>query len=609
MKRTQDATPVAPLTTSGDSKVYLPLVQSDGGTATPTPTVTPGPSPTPGLSPTPTPSPTPSGPPTKAEAVRFLAQASWGAAPEDIDPLIASGYAAWIDAQKTQAMSLTKPWLDTIATEVDKGYVDPTTLPYLRAGNAANMNLKYRPALNIGTAWMRNIIFGKDQLRQRVAWALSQIMVVSFGNLNDLNHNGVAMADYYDTLARNALGNFRDLLLAVTVHPAMSYFLSSIGNDKPDPPNNRYPDENYAREVMQLFTIGLWELNDDGTQKLDGQNNPIPTYDNKDIENMARAFTGLWFEGKPWPAIAPNIPYQWFSDYKLAMVEAHHDTDAKMLFHDKPWQTVLPADKTGMQDIGAALDALFNHPNIGPFIGRSLIKFLVTSNPSPAYVKRVAAVFANNGAGVRGDLFAVVKAILLDVEARSSAALTNPKFGKLQEPLVRVARMVRAFGAGKTLTNTDVTGLEWWGTDKANALAQWPLLAPSVFNFFAPGYRHLGVLAQNGLTSPEFQIFNSVTAATVSNKFAEFIDKLLHARTLGNTPQFKFDFTAERALAATPDALIDRLNLLLCAGQMSAGTRQRIVTGVNGLAVTATDDRVHLAVWLAAVCPEGAVLR
>jgi uncharacterized protein (DUF1800 family) len=529
--------------------------------------------------------------------VRFLAQASWGARPEDIEPLVKLGFAAWVDAQRNQPISLLRPYLDEIRRDIDTNNPPQDQVPYARPRELQNTL-----AINTATAWMRNIVLGTDQLRQRIAWAFSQIMVTSYNHANKLNANGVAMADYYDTLAKHALGNFRDLLLAVSLHPVMAYYLSSLGNEKPDPARNQYPDENYAREVMQLFSIGLWELNTDGTQKLDVQKNPIPTYDNDDIENLARVFTGLWFEGKPWPRDASiNFPSDWLSDRQLAMFEDQHDTAQKTLFHNKTWKKVLPARNTGLKDIEAAVDVLFKHPNTGPFIGKALIRFLVTSNPSPAYVRRVAAVFANNGAGVRGDLFAVVKAILLDTEARAAQS-NNPNFGKLQEPLVRLARMVRAFNAGKS-----VPDLQFWSRDAARAFAQWPQFSPSVFNFFMPGYRHLGVLAQYGLASPEFQILDSVTVVSGSNKFAEFIDTLLHRRLVGGAPEFKFDFAPELALANTPAALIERLNLLLCAGRMSATTRQHIFDGVTAL--NTAEARVRFAVWLAAVSPEAAILK
>jgi uncharacterized protein (DUF1800 family) len=398
------------------------------------------------------------------------------------------------------------------------------------------------------------------------------------------------------------------LLLAVTLQPTMAHYLSSLGNQKADPALNRYPDENYAREVMQLFTIGLWELQPNGNQKLDANGAPIPTYDNQDVEELARVFTGLWFEDTRLPRNdsrgydAPQL-----TDRNLIMLEDRHDQAAKTLFHGKAWETKLPANNGGMKDIAAAIRTLVNHPNTPPFVCKSLIKFLVTSNPSPAYVKRVADVFVNNGSGVRGDLFTVVRAILLDADARSATTQADPKFGRLHEPMVRVARLVRAFNAGKTTPD-----LQYWAstlnaTGDAAALGQWPMFSPSVFNFFSPGYRHLGVLAQNGLTSPEFQILNSVTSATLANQLAAYIDTVLHERLVAGTSRFAFDFSHEIALASTPDALLARLDLLMCHNQMSATTRQKILDGLAKL--TDPSERVKFAVWLAAVSPDAAIQR
>jgi uncharacterized protein (DUF1800 family) len=525
-----------------------------------------------------------------------------GAAPEDINALTSAGPAAfdtWLTVQRAQPVSLIRPHLDAIRVDIAVNNTDATVAPYHRP-----LLNDFTLATNVVTAWMRNVVHGKDQLRQRVAWALSQIMVVSYNNVSQLRIHGAAIAGYYDVLARNALGNFRDLLRAVSLNPAMCFFLSSLGNEKADPANNQYPDENYAREVMQLFTIGLWELNPDGTQKRDAAGNPIPTYDNRDVEEMARVFTGVWFEGRPWPGPNGNFPGPWLMDYPIGLYEDRHDQLPKTLFHDKPWQVTLPRNNGARKDIEAAIDALVNHPNTAPFIATALIRFLVTSNPSPAYVKRVADVFVNNGQGVRGDLFATVRAILLDTDARNATARANPRAGKLQEPMLRVTRMVRAFGAGRNTTD-----FQFWSQVIGPNLQQWPLAAPSVFNFFMPGYRHLGTLARNGLNSPEFQILNSVSIATLSNQFAQFVDGLLHPRMVPGQPEFRFDFTTERGLAATPDALLDRLNLLLCGNTMSGATRTQIRNAVNAIPVTNIEGRVRLAVWLTAVSAEAATLQ
>jgi uncharacterized protein (DUF1800 family) len=552
------------------------------------------------------------------DAARFLAQAAWGAAPEDIPALQRAGYAAWIDAQRAAPISKTRPYLAEIH-EVAKTGAHGDAVPFLAPNDQGFVH-----AGNVSTAWMRNIVHGDDQLRQRVTWCLSQIMVVSFNSVQRLLRNGEIVADYYDTLSTHALGNFKDLLFAVSTHPAMAYFLSALGNDKPNRAANQLPDENYAREAMQLFTIGLWELNADGTQKLDANKNPIPTYGNADVEELARVFTGLWFADRRWPN-DPTRPWpaQWLTESKLGMFEDHHDRGKKTLFAGKPWQRVFPGNRDGLAEIADACAMLTEHPNTAPFIAKALIKFMVTSNPSPAYVKRAADVFANNGRGVRGDLFAVVRAILLDPEARDAAQLANPKHGKLQEPLLRLARMVRAFNAGK-----DDTEFEFWSNTLPRSLAQWPLFSPSVFNFFMPGYRHLGALAKNGLSSPEFQIVNSVTITSLSNQFSQFIDVALHQPRAGAKAKkrkrtdnparpaqaalddaFHFDFGPERALAGNPDALIDRLNLLLCNGALDALTRAAILKAVNGLPAQDADGRVRLAVWLTAVSPSAVVLR
>jgi uncharacterized protein (DUF1800 family) len=557
------------------------------------------------------------------DAARFLAQAAWGAAPEDIPALQKTGYAAWLDAQRSAPISKTRPYLAEIHAIAKTGAYG-RDVPFL----APNDN-GFAHAGNVSTAWMRNIVHGKDQLRQRVAWCLSQIMVVSYNSTQRLLRNGEIVADYYDTLATHALGNFKDLLFAVSTHPAMAYYLSALGNDKPDPSANQLPDENYAREVMQLFTIGLWELNQDGTQKLDANKNPIATYDNRDVEELSRVFTGLWFADRRWPSdTGKPWPATWLTESPLGMFEEHHDRGQKTVFRGKPWQLTFPANRDGLAEFAAACAMLTNHPNTAPFIAKGLIKFMVTSNPSTAYVKRVADVFVNNGKGVRGDLFAVVKAILLDPDARDAAQVSNPKHGKLQEPMMRLARMVRAFNAGK-----DDLELEFWSNNLPRSLAQWPLFSPSVFNFFSPNYRHLGALAKNGLTSPEFQILNSVSSVTLANQFSQFIDDSLHRPRNGakkkvkpnkavrqkNSKQqpattqpgeeFTFDFSAERALAGKPEALTDRLNLLLCNELLDAPTRAAIINAVNALPASEPDERTRLAVWLTAMSPAAAVLR
>ena len=364
----------------------------------------------------------------RSEAFRFLQQATFGPTKADIDRLVALGdssvaYSRWIDEQMAIAPSLL--------------------LPVLLAKRASGVR---GPELNNARqdAWFRNTVLGPDQLRQRVAFALSEIMVVS--QRGALNERQFALADYYDVLARNAFGNFRQLTEQVTLHPAMGVYLSMLGNRKPDPALNIRPDENYARELMQLFTIGLVQLNPDGTIQTDGLGQPIPTYDQSVIEGFANVFTGWNYSGGTSfsTAIVNHItqtrPMQ-------AYPEEHSPLAKRLLDYPGVVTNELPPNQTPAQDLAAALDNVFNHPNVAPFIARRLIQRLVASNPSAGYVARVAAVFANDGTGKRGQLNSVVRAILLDPEARPNLATANDATGKLKEPLLRLIQLWRAYNA------------------------------------------------------------------------------------------------------------------------------------------------------------------
>ena len=365
-----------------------------------------------------TPIPPPLPPPptvTKAEAFQLLNQTTFGATEQAANGVIDSGIEAWIDNQFVQPASLQLPYLQSLPRPQPIGLLN---------GDRVDI-------------WFQNAIDGNDQLRQRVAFALSEIMVVS--QLGALQQAPYALASYYDMLARNAFGNYRDLIEDVTLHPAMGVYLSVLGNQKPNPALNIRPDENYARELMQLFSIGLVELNIDGTPKLDDQSQPIPTYDQAVIEGFAHVYTGWNWAGfarfefaRPTEANQTQ-PMQLYPDF--------HDTGEKLLLNG----VVLPAGQSGQQDLAAALDNVFNHPNVGPFMAIRLIQRLTTSNPSPAYVQRVAEVFNDNGAGVRGDLRAVVKAILMDAEARPELPMEID--GKLKEPLLRLTQLWRAYDA------------------------------------------------------------------------------------------------------------------------------------------------------------------
>ena len=347
------------------------------------------------------------------------------------------------------------------------------------------------------------------------------------------------LSGYYDMLLNDAFGNFRTLLEDVTLSPAMGVYLNMLLNDKPDPSTGTSPNENYAREVMQLFTVGLNKLNPDGTLLLDNQNRPIATYDQNVVVGLAHVFTGWgWTPASGSPQM--ELLSENFRAPMLAFPD-HHDTGQKRVLDN----VVLPAGQTQSQDLKDALDIIFNHPNVGPFICRELIQRLVTSNPSPAYVYRVAKVFKDNGQGVRGDLKAVVRAILLDYEARNQIAPTTDNFGHEREPVIRYANLLRAFHASAASGTYEIP----WPQD---SLAQLPLDSPTVFNFFEPNYTQPGPIAAAGLVSPEFQITTDTTVITSINYLRSLIYQNADAMyptniVLNWTP-------AQLALADTPSA-------------------------------------------------------
>lgn len=440
-------------------------------------------------------------------------------------------------------------------------------------------------------------------MRQRVAFALSQIFVVS------LQDSGVAqyprgVASFYDMLAADAFGNYRTLLEDVSLHPMMGMYLTSLHNAKENA--NRTPDENYAREVMQLMSIGLNKLNPDGTLVLVA-GKPVETYTTGDITGMAKVFTGWSWAG----------PDKTTTRFNGGTPDANRDwtpMQAYPQFHSSSQKDFLgvtiPAQSSAdpQASLKVALDTLFNHPNVGPFIGRQLIQRLVTSNPSPQYIGRVAAAFANNGAGVRGDMKAVIKAVLLDPEARNDNVQATPRSGKLREPVIRLAHWMRSFNATSTsrqflIHNTD---------DALSGLAQTPMRSPSVFNFYRPGYVPANTtLAAAGLVAPEMQI----TAETSTTGYLNLMRDVVPNGT-GTNRDVKPDYTAELALTDTPDALVERVNLLLTAGQMSSGLKAKIVGAINSVAIpaatannaatidTARKNRVYLAVFLTLASPE-----
>lgn len=528
---------------------------------------------------------------TRAQAARLLQQATFGPTMRELDRVQQLGIAAWLDDQITNApATLHRPYIEQIYADFNGPRTDRTYL-YSEMDDFIFGN-------NCTTPFARAALGGPDQLRQRVAFALSQICVISRRDPN-LENKPLAVADYYDIFVRNAFGNYYDVLREVTLHPVMGRYLSHIGNQKARPEINQYPDENYAREVMQLFSIGLWELKPDGTRQLDGFGQPIPTYGNAEITEFARVFTGLWFGGQPW---GNNGWSDDDSSVPMQMWAEKHDFGAKTLLKGVTIPARTATAENGMRDIDDALRNLFEHPNTGPFIGKQLIQFLVTSNPSSNYVARIAAKFANDGSGKRGNLAAVIKAILLDEEARDVRwFLGAPEFGRLKEPVHRAMAIARTGNIGR------YTNLLWWTWGDFNSAAfQEPTYSPSVFNFFRPGYQPPGLLTQQGLVGPAFQITDSYSSISFPNKLWEMTEDGL---AYYGTYSFPPDYADLLPVSGDAGLLVDQVNLLFCGGSMSATTRDNLVNAVNQVASYDRQLRIRLAVYLAATCPEGAVQR
>ena len=523
------------------------------------------------------------------QAARFLQQASFGPTMAELERVQSLGFAAWIDDQITkQPASYQRPIIDGMIQDLHGPRLD---LSY----NYNNQNLSGN---NATSAFARTAVAGPDQLRQRVAFALSQILVASRRDSN-LADKPIAMADYYDIFIRYAFGNYRDILSEVSRHPVMGRYLSHVGNQKARPEVNQFPDENYAREVMQLFTIGLWDLELDGSRKRDGSGNFIPTYNNGDITEMARVFTGFWFGCHRWGNGGNED-----NDFTVPMdmwVEKH-DFGAKSLLGSLSIPARPLSAANALSDVEDALDFLFKRPNTAPFISRQLIQFLVTSNPSPAYVARVAAIFVNNGSGKRGDLAAVVRAILLDVEARDvRGSRGSASFGRLKDPVYRAMALARAGRLAR------FPALNWWdyGNFYESSL-QSPGNAPSVFNFYRPDYRSPGLLTDKQLAAPALQITNSYTSIAFVNQLWE---NTISGLKLYDSYAFKPDYRDLLEVAANPPLLLDRANLLFCGGMMSASTRAVALNLLTQVSANDPLQRVQLTVFLASACPEGAVQR
>ncbi len=537
---------------------------------------------------------------TAQDASRFLTQATFGPKNDEIYALITKGYGAWINEQ----MAL-RPSLHLVEANADFA-------ANITSGAGGNNNaVPPQPNTRIsGTnrqhAWWKIAVNSPDQLRQRVAFALSQILVTSDANSTISNWQD-GHANYYDLLVRGAFGNFRQLLEDATLSPNMGIYLSALRNNKAafnaQGVQITQPDENYAREVMQLFTIGRNELQPDGTLKLDLNGQPIPTYTQDVIVQTAKVFTGWGFFQSTNPRFTVTGPGSESYLNPMMLFPANHDDTVKTIVTGR----VLPASQGGAKDIKDTLDTLFNHPNTAPFISRQLIQRLVTSNPSPGYIFRVATAFANNGAGVRGDLGAVVRAILTDYEARSPAFLNTAGFGKSKEPLLRTTALLRAFN-GASNNGRYATGA-YTNPETLNSasLFQAALRAPTVFNFFEPDFTFPGTLAAAGLYSPEFQLFTDTTAITIPNYLYNLV-YVTRSATNAADANVGLTLTDLMPLAKSTQQLVDYMNLVLAGGTMTKTSTDLIVSALTGMpAATSDTERVRSALYLVVSSPEGSI--
>jgi uncharacterized protein (DUF1800 family) len=468
------------------------------------------------------------------EASRFLNYATFGPTRASLDELQSLGYKEWLKQQFVEAPSEFPAILD-------------------------NLDLDWTQA-----QFFVNAMTGTDQLRQRMAFALHQIFVVSGVKVN----YSPSYVPYLRTLQADAFVNFRQVMEDIALNPSMGEFLDMVNNDRIDPSSGASPNENFARELMQLFTLGLTQLNPDGTPIKDQSGIPLSTYSESDIGEYARVYTGWTYP----PVLGATTNGHNQPNYTGQMVayEPNHDEGSKNLLNG----VVLPAGNTAQQDLEAALDNIFNHPNVGPFIASNLIQHFVTSNPSPAYVGRVAAAF-NDTNGVRGDLAAVLTAILTDPEALSPPADTG---GHLREPVLFVASVMRAVGG--------IIADHPFLSDSSQAMGQQLLFAPSVFNYFSPAYRILS----GAMLAPEFQI---LTAQTVIER-VNYVGNLLYGNFGGDV---QVDLARFETAAADPNVLLDMVNTEVMGGLMSPDVQQAILTAVQ--AQRGSQNKALTALYLA----------
>ena len=544
---------------------------------------------------------------TSESTAQFLTRATFGPSELDIETWTTREASDWIKEQLAEPASLMMPIVREYQADLDN-------IPIANEVNTATTTL----------AFWRNAIQGEDQLRQRMILALSEILVISAGASDTLRNVPEGVGLHADILSKHAFGNYRELLEEITYSPGMGHFLTYMGNRRSDPETDRVPDENYAREILQLFTIGVVELNPDGTPKLDEDGNTIELYDNEDITGLAKVFTGLDI-----PVGRRNFDRTGYLQPMVVYENRHSPLEKRFL------DIVIPANTPTAQSIDLALDGIMEHPNVGPFLARQLIQRFVTSHPAPEYIERVASAFDSGrytlpdgtiiGDGRKGDLAATLSALLFDEAALDETAINSPSFGKVKEPLLRFSQWARAFDVSGITPELQFLLIY---SQRADQLGQQAYRAPSVFNFFRPGYVPPGTeTGAANLTIPELQITNGTTLTGYANFITNYIFGFVqtfpasdyanyyeewgyNGNPSGVTRSFVPDYSAELALANDPDALVDRLDLLLTSGKLSDETRASIVDLVASLPESTFNNsaqarqRVHYAILSLMLSPD-----
>ena len=547
------------------------------------------------------------------QAGRFLNQASLAYEKRHIDDVVNAGFEAWIDNQISAAPSYLLPTLEQ--------FVIDRNLDILANNGGDSTEIVRTPNWQyFNYAFWQHQMTNDDLLRHKIASALAQIMVVS--RIGDLHNHGAGLASFYDLLMEHAFGNFEDLLYDVTLNPAMGLFLTHVNNPKSDPAQSIHPDENYAREIMQLFSIGLYELNLDGSRKVDNNGDWIPTYGQDDIKELAKVFTGLSYGATIDIGYGNFVPgfslLHWYADFTVPMImfdvddpttpnedEDQHENGTKILFGNQ----VVEANDSGLVEIEDAINIIFNHPNVGPFISHLLIQRMVKSNPSPAYISRVASVFNNNGQGTRGDMHAVVKAILLDEEARDCSYQANSENGKLKEPFLRLLHFTR-------LIEKNAPNDQYWNltTNFYRDVNQDILAAPSVFNFWLPTHTPYGPISNQDLVAPEFQLHSSKTSVGYMN----YIDQMTTGNIMIGNPLTEEPVTWTKSsyypLIEDPENYLNWLDMRLMNGELSDVSRRFFRQALLDINTVQHQDyyqewRVEHGMYFMLINPDYAIMR